>query len=337
MQNIEALKTILSSPRRIVITTHQRPDADALGSSLGLAGYLKQIGHDVQVVTPTEYPDFLWWMPGNSEVLACTEKTKEQARQKINQAEVIFCLDFSDLSRVAPLSEWIAASKAVKVLIDHHIGYNGFADFALWRPQASAAAELIHEFIRQMGHKHLIDVSIGECLYAGIMTDTGSFKFSSTSSTVHRIVADLIDLGVNTALVQHLIYDNNTVDRMRFLGFSLLQKLIVLPEFKTAYFVLTDEELRKFNYKSGDTEGVVNYALSIRGVHMAAIIIERQEEIRLSFRSFGNFPVNEFAAKHFHGGGHKNAAGGKMDSKLQETVDKFLSLLPEYKQALILG
>ncbi|TAE01224.1 MAG: bifunctional oligoribonuclease/PAP phosphatase NrnA [Bacteroidetes bacterium] len=337
MQAISRLKELLRTPKKIVITTHQKPDADALGSSLALWGYLKKYGHQVQVITPTDYPDFLAWMNGNDHVIQYdqSQKSMEISNKIIAEAEVIFCLDFSDLKRIEPMDKPIRYAKATKVLLDHHQGNTKFADIEFWDVKASATAELVYDLIIDMGDKHLLDIPIAEAIYAGVLTDTGSFKFPSTSPKVHMVIADLMTIGIKAAQVHRNIYDNNSVDRLKFLGFALQEKLIVKPEYKTAYFAITSQELRSFNHKTGDTEGIVNYALSLKDICFAAIMMEKPDCIRISFRSFGNFSVNEFANKHFNGGGHRNAAGGKSMLSLAETVAQFERLLPIYQNILL--
>ncbi|MFY7786850.1 MAG: DHH family phosphoesterase [Thermoflexibacteraceae bacterium] len=337
MEQLDGLKGLLESPKKIVITTHQKPDADALGSSLGLRGYLKKLNHEVKVITPTDYPQFIQWMSGNEDVLVYDKtKTHETAEAYFLAADIIFCLDFSELKRVEPLDEMVRKSKAKVVLIDHHHGYNGFADFSLWNVSAAATAELIYQFINIMGHRHLIDVPSAECIYAGIVTDTGSFKFESTSSKLHREVADLIDLGVLPNKIQRLIYDNNTENRLRFLGYALQNKLQILWQYRTAYFVINQEEQQKFSTQTGDTEGLVNYALSLAGIRMATILIEKPDKtVKMSFRSFGNLAVNEIARLHFEGGGHRNAAGGRSAKDLLATEQEFLRVLELHKEELV--
>jgi bifunctional oligoribonuclease and PAP phosphatase NrnA len=334
MQQIDQFRDLLLQPKRIIITTHIKPDADALGSSLGLANYLLAKGHHVDVITPTDYPEFLAWMKGNDAVINFEDGNETLSAKLIDAADIIFCLDFSTLSRIEKVGELVAASNAVKVLIDHHLNPGDFADYSLWTIEAAATAELVFQLIEQLGDKSLIDKDIAECLYAGIMTDTGSFRHPSTSSSVHRIVADLIDSGADVTKVSKLIYDNNSIDRLKFLGFAFSQRLQVLPEFGVAYFVISKEDLKKFNSKNGDTEGLVNYALSIKGVVMAATIIERDGKVKMSFRSMGDFSVNQFARDNFSGGGHKNAAGGASNDSLEATVEKFKNLLPLYKEDL---
>lgn len=334
MQNLEAFKTLISSPKKVVITTHHKPDADALGSSLGLAGYLKKKGHDVAVITPTDYPDFLAWMKGNDEVIIFNEGNEDKSEKLVNDADVIFCLDFSSLNRINELGEMVRNTECIKVLIDHHLEPEDFADFVYWSTGAAATAEMVYDLIVDLGDKKLIDKDIAESLYAGIMTDTGSFKHPNTTRNVFLVCAELVTLGADTAKVSKLVYDTNSLDKVKFLGFALNEKLKVLDEYNTAYFAISSEELKRFNSKTGDTEGLVNYALSIEGIKFAAVIIDRSEAIKMSFRSIGDFSVNEFARKHFEGGGHKNAAGGKSDLPLDETVKKFEEALKEYKSEL---
>lgn len=336
MNKLAELKTFLATPKKIVITTHQKPDADALGSSLGMSGYLKKLNHSVKIITPTDYPSFLFWMPGNEEVLVYDEKKTHKLSEKyFLEADLIISLDFSDLKRIAPLDQLVINSPAKRLMLDHHIGNTDFSEFQLWRVEAAATCELVYDFICLMGHKHLIDKNIAECIYSGIVTDTGSFKYDSTSAELHRKVADLIDLGLEINKIHRLIYDNNTEERLRFLGFALSEKLTILTQYKTAYFALSLEEQKRFNTQTGDTEGLVNYALSMAGIRMATILIEKYDgTVKMSFRSFGTLAVNEIASKHFSGGGHKNAAGGKSELSLAATEQKFLQVLKEYEMIL---
>lgn len=337
MQKTKAIKERLSAPKNIVITTHHKPDADALGSSLGLAAYLQKKGHGVSVISPSDYPDFLRWMEGNEQVLIYEDGNEKKSADIIDQADMVFCLDFSCLKRINGLGELVRRAKAEKVLIDHHLEPEHFADFEFWSTDAAATAELIYDLIIALGDKKLIDASIAESLYAGIMTDTGSFKHSNTSSKVLRTSAELVDLGADNAKVSKLIYDNNSVERMKFIGFALNERLVILEEYKTAYFAISAQDLARFKSKTGDTEGLVNFALSIKDIIIAAVIIDRTEEIRMSFRSVGDFPVNELAKQFFEGGGHRNAAGGKSNLNLKETVEKFEKVLPQYKDKLKLN
>ncbi len=335
MQNIKAFKALLQEPAKVVITTHEKPDADALGSSLALALYLKKRGHSVTVISPTDYPGFLAWMKGNEEVIIFEQGGEKQSGKLIAEADLIFCLDFSALSRINGLGELVGKSAAIKVLIDHHLDPEDFADFAKWSSQASATAELLYDLIVDLGDKALIDSDIANCLYAGIMTDTGSFKHPNTTQNVLQIAANLVGHGADVAKVAKLIYDNNSIERLKFLGFSLSSRLKMIKKYNTAYFAISSDDLKKFNSRTGDTEGLVNYALSIKGIKLAALIIDRMGEVKLSLRSIGDFSVNDFARDHFDGGGHKNAAGGRSECSLEETVIKFENLLEQYKSKLI--
>ncbi len=335
MQNLESFKVLLESPKKVVITTHYKPDADALGSSLGLASYLRKKGHEVNVISPSDYPEFLYWMDGHKKVINYEKGQEKKSAELIDKAEVIFCLDFNCLYRINKLGEWVGKSSAKKVLIDHHLDPEHFAHYELWSTEAAATAELVYELIVMLDDKQLIDQNIAESLYAGIMTDTGQFKHPNTTRNVHIVTAELMGLGADISKIGRYIYDNNSLDRLKFTGYALSQKLKVLKNLKTAYFWISAEDLKKFNSKTGDTEGLVNYALSLKGVVFSAVIIERPDTIRLSLRSKGEFSVNDFAKDHFSGGGHPNAAGGISDLGLEETVEKFEKLVKTYEKELI--
>jgi len=329
MKDISALKAFLAHPRQVVITTHTNPDADALGSSLGLSHFLRKMGHTTTVITPTDYPDFLKWMPGNEEVVIYADGTSEQVKQRFHDAEAVFCLDFSDLKRIGDLGKLVDAASGTKVLIDHHLNPTDFAQINLHDTHAAAAAELVYDLIVALGHQHSIDAAVANCLYAGIMTDTGSFKHSNTTAKVHRTIADLIDKGADAAHISREIYDNNSLDRLRFIGYALNDLLKVNIDKGVAYFVISQKDTQRFNLKSGDTEGLVNYALSIHGIRVAALFKEYPDEIKMSFRSVGDIAVNKFAEVHFAGGGHKNAAGGISKESLDRVLGTFLKLVEE--------
>jgi len=332
MRPITDLIPVLNDFKKIIITTHANPDADALGSSLGLFHFLKARGHEVQIITPTDYPNFISWLPGNDQVLEFNSTNKDLILEMIQSYALIFCLDFSDLKRVNGLADAVATSPALKVMIDHHLEPENFDDYRLWDVSAAATAELIYDFIISIDEKKAITADIANCLYAGIMTDTGSFRYGNTTSKVHRAVAELIDLGANVNKVSRSIYDTNTINRLRFIGFSLLEKLIVDPKNNIAYFSISEKDIQQFDLKKGDTEGLVNYALSIQGIIMATIIKEDHGEVKLSFRSTGDFAVNKFASDHFEGGGHKNASGGISYLSLEATIEKFKALAIGFKE-----
>jgi phosphoesterase RecJ-like protein len=335
MLSISELKSLLATPQKIVITTHHKPDGDAMGSSLGLYAYLIQKGHHVKVITPTDYPYFLHWMPNNSDVLIYTDD-KEQSAKLVEEASIIFCLDFNTLSRINELGELVRASSSLKVMIDHHLDPEDFDDYRHWSINACAAAQLVYDFIvNELQDGSFMNKDIATCLYTGIMTDSGSFRFESANSTVYRIAADLIDLGAEHWRIHQLVYDNATENRLRFLGHCLSNKLEILREFNTAIIPVTKEELNFYNIVTGDTEGIVNYALSVNGIKLAAFIIERTDKVKLSLRSTGDFPANEICKKYFNGGGHRNAAGGYSDKNLADTVVEFKALLGDYKNQLL--
>ncbi|MFK7954307.1 MAG: bifunctional oligoribonuclease/PAP phosphatase NrnA [Ekhidna sp.] len=326
MKNTAALKDFLKTPRKIIITTHANPDADALGSSLGLYHFLKKERHDIKVIVPTSYPDFLEWMPGNSEVINY-EENSDLSDEYIQKSDLIFCLDFSGFKRIKKMEDVVEKASAKVALVDHHLNPEINSDFNFWNGKAAATAELIFDLICSYEGKEVITKEIAECLYAGIMTDTGSFKHSNTTAKVHHIVAELIDLGVEANKVSRHIYDTNSLESLQFLGHALSQKLEVNELARVAHFVIDESLFENFNLKQGDTEGLVNYALSIKNIVMAAIIIERDDEIKLSFRSVGDVAVNKFAEEYFNGGGHKNASGGTSDLSLKETEEKFKELV----------
>lgn len=334
MQNIQLFKDFMGQTRKVVIVTHHKPDADALGSSLGLAGYLRKKGHTVTVITPSDYPEFLHWMPGHKEVLAFEKGRESVISEKISNAEIIFCLDFSALSRIQDLTEVVRNAPGKKVMIDHHLQPEDFAEFVKWDVQSASTAELIFNLICELGDEPLIDADIAECLYAGLMTDTGGFRHSNTRYEEFKVASELVRLGASPTKVSKLIYDNNTFERLRLTGFVLSEKIKVLPEYKTAYMTLSAEELKRFGSQTGDTEGFVNYGLSIKGIKLSVMIYERKDNVKLSLRSLGDFSVNEMARQYFEGGGHRNASGGSSTLTLDQTVEKFLSILPEYKNQL---
>jgi phosphoesterase RecJ-like protein len=336
MEVISAIKrTLLGHPKKIVITMHTNPDADALGSSLALAHFLKKKGHQVSVIAPTDYPDFLDWIQGSAEVIVYAKSTsnKKLSTNLIAQADIIFCIDFAILNRIDGLEEAVNQAKATKIVIDHHLDTQDFGDIMLWKPQAAASAELIYELIEGLGETNYIDKDIAEALYVGIITDTLSFKTPNTTPHVHRIVAKLLEFQVDIPKINKLVYENNSINKLKFLSFVLSKRLTVIPDCKTAYITIKAADAKQFNLNTGDTEGLVNYALSIKDITLAALIKEKQDGIYISLRSIGDFPVNTLAREYFKGGGHKNAAGGVSDLPLEETVAKFEELVKSKHKA----
>ena len=333
-KNATALKTLLSSPKKIVITTHRGPDGDAMGSSLGLMHLLKQFRHNVHVITPNSYADFLHWMPGNEDVIVF-EDNEEEANQITENADLIFLLDFSHISRIADFADTVSNSNATKILIDHHQDPDmEIADIIFSDTTACSTAQLLYEVIDAMDLTNHINKEIAECLYVGIMTDTGSFKYSSTTAKTHHIIAELIATGAENAKIHDLIYDNSSANRMKLLGYCLNKKLLLYPENNSAVISLTAEELEQFNFKKGDTEGVVNYALAIKGIVFAVFIAEKDGMVKLSLRSKGNFKVNEIANKYFSGGGHMNASGGISEVSVNDTIKIVEKIISDNKTEL---
>lgn len=334
MNHTPEISRHLEKARNIIITTHHKPDGDAMGSSLGLWHYLRSRGHHPVVITPTDYGHFLHWMPGNEEVVVFTEQ-KDQALQLLENCDTIFCLDYSTLSRGNEIGAWIEKNRDGRcvVMMDHHLNPEVFDDFRIWDNHASSTCELVYRFIKGCGDESRVSPEMAECLYVGIMTDTGSFKFSNTTPEVHRIIAHLIERGAIAEMIHNRLFDNFSENRTRFLGYCLYEKLRVLPEYRTAYMCITEEELNRFQIQTGDTEGLVNYTLSILGVNFGVLIVDRGVLRKMSFRSIGSFPANVFAG-HFSGGGHHNASGGMSEDTLENTEKKFLHLLEEFKSQL---
>ena len=328
---MQELKNLLSVKQNVVITTHVNPDGDAIGSSVALLNFLIKMGHDVSVIVPNDYPDFLKWMK-NDDLIINYSNSKNESQEKIKNASLIFCLDFNNLNRINELGDYISESKAKKVLIDHHLDPSDFYDFKIHDVKASATAELVYNFLIELD-SNAVDKDISEALYTGILTDTGSFKFSM-SPKVHKIVSDLMIRGVDIGFINNKIYDSNSLDKLKLIGYALSEKLEVISNGNAAYIVLSRKDLKDHNFKKGDTEGLVNYALSISNVNMAVLIIETKERIKFSFRSIGQFSVNEFAKKYFNGGGHKNAAGGSLEDKLSVALEKFLKDISKYSKDL---
>ena len=334
MQPIEAFFPLLTQPKKVVITTHQKPDGDAMGSSLGLYHFLTGLGHSVTVISPTNWASFLNWMPGVDKVIDF-EKEQHKAKDFIAAAELIFCLDFNTLSRIKHLEPSISNASCVKVLIDHHQQPQEEAfNYGSSNTAKSSTCEMVYDFIVAAGYQDKINLDIAACLYTGTMTDTGSFRFSSTTASVHRMIAFFLDLGLKHSVIHDNMFDNFLENRLRFIGNALLNRMEVYYEYNTAVMCIPKTDLKKFDIKTGDTEGLVNYMQSITGIRLAAIVIDREEERKWSFRSKGGFDVNEFARKHFEGGGHIMAAGGRSSNSLQETYEHFLTVIKQYETDL---
>ena len=331
---IHGLKQLLSTPKTIVIVPHKNPDGDAIGSCLGLYHYLKNKRHHVTVIAPNDYPDFLKWMPDEDKILKY-DSCAEDANAIIEKADMIFTLDFNALNRIGEMETSVTNSEAKKIMVDHHPQPEPYAVFTYSDTAMSSTCEMIYNLIEMLGDTDQIDTNIATCLYTGIMTDTGSFKFSCTTTRTHQVAGILIEKGANNAQIHSNIYDTFSYNQLQLLGCAL-SNLRVLESSKTAYLTLSQEELNAYNFKKGDTEGFVNYGLALEGIVFSAIFIENRQEniVKISFRSKGNFSVNDFARAHFDGGGHINAAGAKSDLSLEATVEKFINILPKYNHVL---
>lgn len=324
---LNELKEVLKTNPHIFIVTHKSPDGDAMGSSLGLSGALKSAGCTVDVVAPTEYSSFLAWMKGNEDVLVWGEHN-EGIKYSVNKADLIFCLDFNALHRIDEVGDLVAAAKGKKVMIDHHQQPDNFADLTISNTGASSTAEMVYTFLEEIGLDHHIDADLGEALYCGIMTDTGSFRFPSTTQTTHDVAGKIIAKGANHAMVHRRIYDSNTETRLRVIG-HCLSTMEVVPEHNVTIIKLSKQEYLDFNIQKGDTEGIVNYGLSMPEIKCSVFFKEDKGIIKISFRSKDDIDVNAFARKYFSGGGHVNAAGGMSNKSLKEAIEEFKSHLHE--------
>jgi len=335
-QIIVKIKEQILQARSIVIVTHTNPDGDAIGSSLGFYHFLLTLipKRNVKVIIPNEFPAFLKWMPAVDEIMVFPAN-EEAAITCIHNADLCFCLDFNSLKRTDKLSSYLEASNSFKILIDHHPQPDNNFDLMISSVESSSTCELIYDVIHSMSGVEALNNEIASCLYVGIMTDTGSFSYSCRRPETYLVVAELIRHGINSELIHRKIYDTYSENRMRLLGYCLSERLKVLKDFHTAYIYLTEDDLKHFNHQNGDTEGVVNYALSIEGIVLAVLFTEKEGKIRLSLRSKGEFSVNELARKYFNGGGHKNASGGDSFKSMNDTLTFFESILNDYQNDLI--
>ena len=327
-------KLLRETRQNILILTHRNPDGDAIGASLGLSNLLVRLGHTVNVIVPNAIPKFLKWMKGAGGICIYNFDRK-RGDELLKNATLVFALDFNDLSRVREFDEKLKGRDYFKVLIDHHPDPTDFADLTISLTEASSTAELVYDFIHEVGLQEFIDVDSASCLYAGIMTDTGCFSFNSSRPGTYLTVAKLLEFGIDKDKIFDFVYNNFSADRMRLMGYCLDKKMECLEEYRTAYISLSQEELRQYNFRIGDSEGFVNLPLSIESIRFSALIMENKDCIKLSFRSKGSFPANRVASEHFAGGGHLNAAGGECYDSLDNTIQKFVNLLPNYRDALL--
>ncbi|MEO7978968.1 bifunctional oligoribonuclease/PAP phosphatase NrnA [Flavobacterium sp.] len=331
IQDIQAIQLLLATPKKIAIIPHRGPDGDAMGSTLALYHFLLKNNHQPTVIAPNDFPDFLAWIPG-SETVKIFEKDPQNCTKILEEAELIFTLDFNALHRTGEMEHTLAKMTAPFIMIDHHQKPDDYAAYTYSDTSFGSTCEMIYNFILFLNKKEDIDKTIATCIYTGILTDSGSFRFPKTTGNTHRIVAELIDLGVENTEIPVLLFDNSSYSRLQLLGCAL-QNMKILAEHKTSYTSLTQEELDSFNYVKGDTEGIVNYGLSIKDIVFSAIFIENRDEnvIKISFRSQVGFDVNKFARDHFNGGGHTNAAGGRSEVSMGETIKKFEDLVIKLK------
>jgi bifunctional oligoribonuclease and PAP phosphatase NrnA len=328
MLPIQDALPLLQNPQKVFITTHHKPDGDAIGSMLGLYHYLTAKGHNVVAVSPSEVPEFLMWMPG-ANTLVNYEAVPDLAKKALADANIIFCLDFNDFSRTKHLELLLAEATQPKVLIDHHLFPKDVWDYGMSIPAKSSTCEMVYDFINICGDNAVINKDMAACLYAGVMTDTGSFKFPATTPSVHLMIADLMQRGINHTTIHEDVYDAWSESRMRFLGYVLIERMQIFRKYNAALITLSRKDMNLFNVQNGDTEGLVNYPLSIAGIKFATLITERSDEVKLSFRSKGSFDVSKFARLYFDGGGHFNASGGRAKTSLDETVQYFKKILTD--------
>lgn len=326
--DIQAVKALLSQPQDIVILSHRNPDGDAVGSSLGLLHYLRKLGHRVNIIVPSDYPDFLSWLPAAGEIVVFDDEI-EEANLLLKEATLFFILDLNSFDRIDKVADSLHDDHRPRIMIDHHLFPEPIADYMFSDTTASSTCEMIYDFVVQLADTEKLDKTIGDCLYTGIITDTGGFKYA-TSAKLFATVSKLLELGTDDYKVQDRIWNSMTEKQLRLLGHCLANRLEVYPEFHTAMVYLTKEDYTDFDIQRGDTEGVVNFLLRMPHVMIAAFIHEQPTIVKLSLRSKGDVDVQEICKQHFRGGGHKNASGGASFVPLSTTINKFTKLLPDY-------
>ena len=329
MKSIQEIFPLLNQSRQIAITMHQKPDADAMGSTLALKHFLTQLGHTATVISPTNWAGWVNWLPGVKEVVDF-ERDRQKAKAILDKADWLFCLDFNIFHRTKGMTDKLKELTCTKILIDHHQEPDVASfDYGVSDTAKSSTCEMVYDFIVDSGHADKINKEIGECIYAGVIGDTGSFRFASAHAGVHTLVADLKSRGLNHGLVHENLFDNFLENRLRFIGHVLLNRMEVFYEYNTALITIPKSDLLKYHIKTGDTEGLVNYPQSIQGIKLVALVIDRDEERKWSFRSKGEFDCNTFARKYFEGGGHFNASGGRSSDSLEKTVEHFKQAMKE--------
>ncbi len=331
---ISELKLLLNQKNKIVITAHTNPDGDAVGSTLAMYHYLTQLGNTVNMIVPNLFPEYYSWLPYSSKILIY-EKQSKLSQKLLKEADIIFSLDYNAINRLGALADIFRNTTGKRILIDHHIDpKKEDFDYCYSSTETSSTGELIYDFITKMGDEKLIDKKTAEAIYTCIVTDTGSFSFSCNRPETYIITSKLITLGVDAAKIHKLIYDTFTENRLRLLGFAISNRMVVLEELHTAIIYLTKSDLKKYNYQVGDTEGVVNFPLSMAKINMSILITEKDNKLRMSFRSKGDFSVNELSRKYFNGGGHRNAAGGKSSEKMDDLIERIKKVMENYKEQL---
>jgi len=330
---IDGIRNILEGKKKISIIPHENPDGDAIGSALGLGQILKNRGHEVQVMPVNDYPDFLKWFSSEVPVVVY-EKDKKAVKDFLFSSDVLICVDFNEEKRAGHLESMIRSFAGEKILIDHHPYPSAFCHFTVSETQYSSTAELVYDLVKALEFDESLNAAASEALYTGIMTDTGGFSHNISQNTF-KVVSELLKFEINTDRVQSAVFHNFSADRMKLLGYCLNEKMQVFPEYRAAVIALTKEELDRFNFVPGDTEGFVNYPLSINNIVFSALFIEKENYVKASFRSKGDFPANAFSRDHFNGGGHLNAAGGESELTFSETLQKFTQLLPQYQHLLL--
>lgn len=329
-----SMKRWITDARKIAILTHSNPDGDAIGSSLALALALNKNGAEANVIIPDGLPDFLRWLPG-IELSTTYAYKKEKATAIIGQSDLIFCLDFNDPDRLNSVEEHMRNSTAKKILIDHHEDPHEFADINIIETWRGSVGEMIYLMLKDLFGTGIMDKEIATCLYVAIMTDTGNFNYASSYPEIFHIAGDLMKYDIEKDIIYSKVYDAFSVDRLRLQGHCMQEKMVVLPKYRTAYISITDQELKRFKHRKGDTEGFVNIPFSVKGIRFTALFVEKQDRIKVSFRSRGSFPVNRIASEHYQGGGHINAAGGDSFRNMEDTLSHFESLLPIYEEMLL--
>jgi phosphoesterase RecJ-like protein len=332
-QSIEKIRVPLEEPKKIVIFTHINPDGDAIGSLLGLYNFLKKLNHSVTPVTPNEFPFFLTWLPGAQDIIIFNSNP-QKVIAAIKEADIIFCVDFNDLKRLKDIEPHVSSSKAIKILIDHHPYPSDSFNFYIHRINASAAAELVYDFIIDLGFENIIDSTIAECIYTGIVSDTNCFNYNINDSSTFLKVANLLKYNLDHEKIYSLLYDNYSFNRMRLMGYCLNQKMVIVPQLHYGYIWLNQKELNDYNFQIGDTEGFVNMPLSISGIYISALLTEKTDHVRISCRSKGNFAVNMLCSTHFEGGGHKNAAGGEINLPIDAAIQHFEKIMEIYSDEI---